>query len=121
MGLLAEAWDPIVNTSHSLLECPMARSVWALADEEVVEHMHATTEPSARSWLFNMMESLTSEHFTLVGVSLWAIWTARRKVIHEGEFQSPLSTHYFVKRFLEELALIPKPSGLSVNSHQART
>jgi hypothetical protein len=58
---------------HSLLECPMARSAWALTDEEVVEHMHATTEPNARSWLFNMMDSLTSEYFILVGVSLWAI------------------------------------------------
>jgi hypothetical protein len=107
---------------HSLLECPMARSVWALADEEVVEHMYATTEPNARSWLFNMMESLTSEHFIMVGVSLWAIWTARRKAIHEGEFQSPLSTHYFVKRFLEELSLILKPSsGVLVTPYRERS
>jgi hypothetical protein len=51
----------------------MERSVWALADEEVIEHMHATTKPNAMSWLFNMMDSLTSEHFVLMGVSLWAI------------------------------------------------
>jgi hypothetical protein len=61
-----------------------------------------------------MMDSLTSEHFFLMGVSLWAIWTARRKVIHEGEFQSPLSTHCFVRRFLDELSLIPKPSSGAV-------
>jgi hypothetical protein len=94
---------------HSLLECPMVRSVWALADEEVVEHMHTTTESNARSWLFNMMDSLTSEHFILVGVSLWAIWMARWKAIHEGESQSSLSTHCFVRSFLEEISLIPKP------------
>jgi ribonuclease HI len=99
----------------------MARSVWALADEEVVEHMFETTEPNARSWLFNMMESLTSEHFIMVAVSLCAIWTARRKAIHEGEFQSPLSTHYFVKRFLQELSLIPKTSsGVSVTPGRER-
>uniref|UniRef100_A0A452XY77 Reverse transcriptase zinc-binding domain-containing protein n=1 Tax=Aegilops tauschii subsp. strangulata TaxID=200361 RepID=A0A452XY77_AEGTS len=41
---------------HSLIECNMARCVWALVDHELLEHMIATTEPSARSWLFSMFE-----------------------------------------------------------------
>jgi ribonuclease HI len=36
-------------------------------------------------------------------VTLWAIWHARRKAIHEDIFQSPLSTHHFVENFLAEL------------------
>jgi hypothetical protein len=31
------------------------------------------------------------------------IWFARRKGIHENEFQSPLSTHPFVQRFISEI------------------
>jgi hypothetical protein len=37
---------------HSLIECPMARCVWALSDEETFEHMCATSEPSAKCWIF---------------------------------------------------------------------
>jgi hypothetical protein len=41
-----------------------------------------------------------------VVVTLWAIWHARRKAIHETMFQSPLSTHKFVDRFVLELNLL---------------
>jgi cell division protein FtsW (lipid II flippase) len=84
------------------MECAMARSVWALGDEEVAEHMFATMEPSAKSWIFTMMESLQRHDFVKVLVILWAIWTARRKAIHEGIFQSPLSTFFFVRSFLDD-------------------
>jgi hypothetical protein len=40
-----------------------------------------------------MMESLSKEEFARVAITLWAIWYARWKVIFEGEFESPLSTH----------------------------
>jgi ribonuclease HI len=44
-------------------------------------------------------------------VTLWALWYARRKIIHEGEYQSPLSTHLFVGRFLNDLEVLePKPA-----------
>ena len=36
---------------------------------------------------------------------MYAIRHARRKTIHEHQFQSPLSTHLFVERFLEDLKL----------------
>jgi hypothetical protein len=71
----------------------MAKSVWALSDELMVEHMMAVGEPNAKNWLFNLLESLPQDQFTRMTVTLWAIWTARRKAIHEDIFQSPLSTH----------------------------
>jgi hypothetical protein len=37
-----------------------------------------------------------------VVVTLWALWHARRKIIHEGQYRSPLSTHCFVKRFIAD-------------------
>jgi len=36
---------------------------------------------------------------------MWAIWYARRKAIHEGIFQSPLSTHNFVEHFISDINL----------------
>ena len=38
-------------------------------------------------------------------VTLWAIWHARRKAIHENIFQSPLSTHSFIERFIADLEM----------------
>jgi ribonuclease HI len=99
----------------------MARTVWALADENLVEHISMNEDPSAKCWLFVMMESLTRDDFARVAVTLWAIWFARRKIIHEGEFQSPLSTHMFIQRYLSELSIVAQeshaPSGRVQRSH----
>lgn len=43
---------------HSLIECPMARSVWALAKEDIVEHMIMTRITSAKLWLASMHYSV---------------------------------------------------------------
>ena len=43
------------------------------------------------------------EKFVKMAVTLWSIWYARRKLIHEGINQSPLSTHLFVTRFIAKL------------------
>lgn len=77
---------------HSLLECVMARSVWALCDEELVEHLFHSMEPSAKQWIFSPMEALSHSDFTKVLVTIWPIGTARCKAIHEQNFQSPIST-----------------------------
>jgi hypothetical protein len=75
----------------------MSRSVWALEDDELVEHLFESSEPNAKHWIFSLIETLSHEVFTRVLVSLWAIWTARRKAIHEQIFQSPLLTSLFIK------------------------
>jgi hypothetical protein len=95
---------------HSLLECNMAASVWALADNLLVEHIYYVTQPNAKSWLFNLMETLPYIQFTRVAITLWAIWTSRRKAIHEEIFQSPLSTYSFVNLYLAELQAIATPA-----------
>jgi hypothetical protein len=78
-----------------------------------------------------MLGDLAREESTRVVVTLWALWHARRKIIHEGQYQSPLSTHCFVDRFIADLGQlegsrvaaptvkpagprwIPPPSGLA--------
>lgn len=62
---------------HSLLECSMARCIWSLAKEEMVEHTVGTSEPDAKLWLFSMMQSLSRTEFTCMSVTLWAVSIAR--------------------------------------------
>jgi hypothetical protein len=61
-----------------------AKCVWALADQEV------TLDHEKCIWML---------------VTLWSIWTARRKAIHEENF---LSTYEFIRRFRCDLGVIPK-------------
>jgi hypothetical protein len=91
---------------HSLLNCVVARSVWSLADEGVTVHFCTNDSPSAKVWLFAMMNSLSRDDFARVAVTLWAIWFARRKIIHEEEYQSPLSTHLFIQSYLRDLIVV---------------
>jgi hypothetical protein len=80
-----------------------------LTDEELLEHMCQVNEAQARTWLFSMIDTLTHNQLTRMCVTLWAIWHARRKAIHEDSFQSPLSTHCFIDSFIRELDQMKKP------------
>jgi hypothetical protein len=83
----------------------MAKSTWALFDEERVEHLMANNCGNAKEWLFFLLETLSHEDFVRVTVTIWAIWTARRKAIHELIYQSPLSIFCFINSFLADLRL----------------
>jgi hypothetical protein len=61
---------------HSLLDYQMARCVWALAEEELVEYMNMTAKPDARRWLFTMIDSIPHAQFITLSVTLWEIWYA---------------------------------------------
>jgi ribonuclease HI len=52
-----------------------------------------------------MTDTLKPDDQTMVFGTLWAIWHARRKAIHEQLYQSPLSTYCFVQRFVNDLQL----------------
>jgi hypothetical protein len=40
-------------------------------------------------------------------VPLWATWYARRRLIHDGKQQIPLSTFLFVRSFIQDLGMVP--------------
>ncbi|XP_073359583.1 uncharacterized protein [Aegilops tauschii subsp. strangulata] len=107
---------------HSLMECSASRRVWALADGDIVDHVETTREPNAKSWIFAMIESLSHKKLTELFVTLWAIWTARRKSIHEGNLQSPHATHSFIVSFIAELESLQnteRPRGERVRAAMA--
>jgi hypothetical protein len=62
-------------------------------------------EGDAQKWLAEMIDTLQHDDQTKVFVTLWAIWHARRKALHEQVYQSPLLIHHFVENFLADLKL----------------
>lgn len=91
---------------HSLLDCTMSRCVWALVDESLTEHMCLSSCPDPKEWLFHMLETISHAEFTKLIITLWAIWSARRKAIHEAVFQSPEAIHGFILRYLADLEIV---------------
>ena len=88
---------------HSLLDCNMARAVWAISDQELYSSIVIDETPDAKLWLFELSRNLEPEIFARTLVIMWAVWWARRRAIHEEEFQAPLSTHAFVTRFMADV------------------
>jgi hypothetical protein len=96
---------------YSLIECNMSKCVWALEKEGITDFIGALQEEDARAWLANVLSSLPHEERVRVVVTLWAIWHARRKVIHENIFQEPLSTRDFIDRSVTELGMTTTTPG----------
>lgn len=93
---------------HALISCTMARCIWALSGEEVVDHMDDNKEPNAKNVNFDMHECLSQEQFSLMVVTLWSILYVRRKVVYEVIFQSPNQTHPFINNYMLDLRSLPK-------------
>lgn len=94
---------------HSLLECSLAKGVWALTDEDIVDYIAASKQPDPKLWLFDLIDNLPQAAVVKVLVTLWAIWWAKRKAVHEKEYQSPLSTFLFIERFLDDVQIAGEP------------
>lgn len=88
---------------HALFSCPLAAAVWALAPEDLLEPMIERTEEKAKDWLFEMHALLPTDMFQRLIVTLWAIWKARRKAIHEDIYQPPHSINGFINNYLRDL------------------
>lgn len=99
---------------HSLLECNMSSCVWALEKEEIVEHLCKLQEVDAHSWLAALMKSVSHDDRARLLVRMWAIWYGNRKAFHENIFQSLLSTHLFITRFMADLQSADTPQAKNV-------
>jgi hypothetical protein len=92
---------------HSLIDCNMAKAVWSLMDDDVVNPVQSGYQQDPKLWLFNLNEVAANAEVVKVLVTLWSSWWARRKVIHGQQFHSPLSKFSFIQRFLSEFELLP--------------
>lgn len=91
---------------HAPVECNMEKSVWSLVDE-LVEHLIACRLGDARLWLVELQESMGQEAFLKTLMTLWMIWWARCKAIHEENSESPLSTFSVIWHFMNDLGQLP--------------
>jgi hypothetical protein len=66
--------------------------------------MHNMEERGPQEWLAMLRATLTHDDQIRIFVTLWAIWHARRKAIHEQQYQSPLSVHAFIEKFVVDLS-----------------
>lgn len=67
----------------------MAKSVWALRDDDSSLPIYEDETPDQKLWLLGLSETLSNNKFLEALVTLWSIWYARRHAIHEQEYQSP--------------------------------
>ncbi|XP_073362125.1 uncharacterized protein [Aegilops tauschii subsp. strangulata] len=117
---------PICNAAvdtwrHALIECNMSRAVWALADDEVVEHLIMNRTDDARLWIFWLFDTMKENELATTLVTLWAIWWARRRAIHDEEFHNPISTFGFITKYLEEIEVPMKQKrAMKPDAHEAR-
>ncbi|KAE8788543.1 hypothetical protein D1007_37361 [Hordeum vulgare] len=98
----------------------MATSVWALAPEELVQHMVERGEENPKDWLVSLHEILMKDLFDRLVVMVWALSGARRKAIHENIFQSPYSVNNFISSYLGELQLTNARLSVAIASSNAR-
>lgn len=66
---------PICNAAsdtwqHALLDCNMSRAIWALADEEMVEHLIINRTEDARLWFFWLFDTMKQHELAAVLVTL---------------------------------------------------
>jgi hypothetical protein len=74
-----------------------------LEDEQIASMISSSDESNAKVRIAQTFKSLNNDEAARVAVVLWAIWFTRQKAIHESVFQSPLSTHGFIQRFMADL------------------
>jgi hypothetical protein len=90
---------------HSLIECNLAKCVWALALGDITELITSIQEPHTKGWLATIFNALSHEESTRVVVTLWVLSYVKRKAILKGIFQGPLLTNCFIGRFFADLEL----------------
>lgn len=78
----------------------------------LLEHLIHTIDPKPKTWIFDMIGTLSHAQVVQLAITLWAIWSARRKAIHEVIFQRPFGTHEFINSYIGEIEILQKPTSM---------
>jgi hypothetical protein len=85
-ALQVKPTDEIAHSTQSQLHKTSLFLSFALAPEKISDYVANLQEPHARAWLASVLKDLPTNESTRVVVTLWALWSARRKIIHEGKY-----------------------------------
>ena len=77
-----------------------------MSTELIIDVLSRNEETDAKRWIFAMHNVLPHAEFTILVVTLWALWSSRRKAIHEHIYQSPFSVHAFIQSYINELKVV---------------
>ncbi|KAH1097216.1 hypothetical protein J1N35_014137 [Gossypium stocksii] len=100
--------DGVESLAHVFWSCPAASEVWGLVGLSVVLSNIDKGWFEWLTWVFNI--SSTSQCWIFC-CTLWALWTARNKRIHEHIIQSGREISNFIHRYICEI------DGIEENVH----
>ncbi|KAK5826027.1 hypothetical protein PVK06_020932 [Gossypium arboreum] len=88
------------NIDHIFRECPVAREVWISLNLEWVLTNLFLSHWEWFTWVFKNSSSIQCRVFCC---SLWAIWTARNKALHEGKKSTGPEIVACINKYIKEL------------------
>ncbi|KAE8791581.1 hypothetical protein D1007_34039 [Hordeum vulgare] len=91
---------------HAPLDCPTTRSTSALSSDVIIDQLNSHQHDCAKTWIFAMLATLSTDEFVKFSISLWDIWGARRKAIYEDVHHTPYDVYSFINSYLLELQAI---------------
>ncbi|KAL4325602.1 hypothetical protein GQ457_11G004690 [Hibiscus cannabinus] len=105
------ALDPICHvcnlanetTEHVFRDCHIACLVWTRLG--FVWPQYATLLPF-KEWLSWLFHSFSMNRLVLLVITLWSLWYARNKKVHEANLQTPEQICAFIVSYCRELELI---------------
>lgn len=96
------------DVSHVFRLCPFAHAVWSCLGYDTSSQGNTFNFHEWLAWLFDIHSHTKRREIAL---TIWGIWTARNKLIHEGKRQSATDLAGFVRRYCADLC------SLVVSSH----
>ncbi|PPD84920.1 hypothetical protein GOBAR_DD18141 [Gossypium barbadense] len=100
--------DGVETLAYVFHSCPVASEVWGLVGLSVVLSNDNQGWIEWLTWVFNIC---STSQFRIFYCTLWALWTARNKRVHEHMIQSCREISNFIHRYICEL------DGIEENVH----
>ncbi|KAL4272451.1 hypothetical protein GQ457_13G023230 [Hibiscus cannabinus] len=91
------------TTEHVFRDCHIACLVWTQLG--FVWPQYATLLPF-KEWLSWLFDSFPMNRLVLLVITLWSLWYARNKKVHEANLQTPEQICAFIVSYCRELELI---------------
>lgn len=84
---------------HARVDYNMAKAVWCLVDEDLVDHLKAVNNPNARIWLMDLQESMGQDDLAKVLV----LYGGQEEELYtRGNFSHRCPLFSFITRFLSD-------------------